>query len=290
VDSVEPRDPLLFFEPLPLEQLFWPLGFPVRVRTNSQIVLDAANASWGECRSRFDTKPIEIHAGVHGLEGGATPPMPVYRSLDYLLTGTATPHDSFVSDLRQGRSFGWVTPAAVADFAYYRYAFLEAMAYLPLAALHLAPIHCAAVEFDGQAVLLCGNSGAGKSSLSYACARRGWTYICDDAAYLVRKEQQPRVVGASFSIRLRDEARRLFPEIEAKVPTRRGNGAIRLELRTAELPNWKTAEQGTVRHIVFLDRGQPIGLVGPLPSGGTGVYFELRVDGRAVDPLQWLKR
>jgi septal ring factor EnvC (AmiA/AmiB activator) len=39
-----------------------------------------------------------------------------------------------------------------------------------------------------------------------------------------------------------------------------------------------------------LDRGQPIGLVGPLPSGGTGVYFELRVDGRAVDPLQWLKR
>jgi septal ring factor EnvC (AmiA/AmiB activator) len=39
-----------------------------------------------------------------------------------------------------------------------------------------------------------------------------------------------------------------------------------------------------------LDRGQPIGFVGPLPSGGTGVYFELRVDGRAVDPLQWLKR
>jgi septal ring factor EnvC (AmiA/AmiB activator) len=46
----------------------------------------------------------------------------------------------------------------------------------------------------------------------------------------------------------------------------------------------------TVTKGARLDRGQPIGLVGPLPSGGTGVYFELRVDGRAVDPLQWLKR
>jgi murein hydrolase activator len=39
-----------------------------------------------------------------------------------------------------------------------------------------------------------------------------------------------------------------------------------------------------------VDRGQPIGSVGPLPSGGSGLYFELRVDGRPVDPLQWLKK
>jgi septal ring factor EnvC (AmiA/AmiB activator) len=39
-----------------------------------------------------------------------------------------------------------------------------------------------------------------------------------------------------------------------------------------------------------IDRGQPVGSVGPLPSGGTGLYFELRIDGRPVDPLQWLRR
>jgi septal ring factor EnvC (AmiA/AmiB activator) len=38
-----------------------------------------------------------------------------------------------------------------------------------------------------------------------------------------------------------------------------------------------------------IDRGQPVGSVGPLPSGGTGLYFELRIDGRPVDPLQWLR-
>jgi septal ring factor EnvC (AmiA/AmiB activator) len=39
-----------------------------------------------------------------------------------------------------------------------------------------------------------------------------------------------------------------------------------------------------------VDRGQAVGSAGPLPGGGTGLYFELRVDGKPVDPLQWLKK
>ena len=36
--------------------------------------------------------------------------------------------------------------------------------------------------------------------------------------------------------------------------------------------------------------GQPVGSIGPMPSGTNGLYFELRVDGQPVDPLQWLKK
>jgi septal ring factor EnvC (AmiA/AmiB activator) len=39
-----------------------------------------------------------------------------------------------------------------------------------------------------------------------------------------------------------------------------------------------------------VDRGQPVGSVGTTPAGPAGLYFELRVDGQAVDPLQWLRR
>ena len=39
-----------------------------------------------------------------------------------------------------------------------------------------------------------------------------------------------------------------------------------------------------------VDRGQTIGTVGSAPTGPPGLYFELRVDGRPVDPLQWLKK
>ena len=36
-------------------------------------------------------------------------------------------------------------------------------------------------------------------------------------------------------------------------------------------------------------RGQPVGTAGSMPDGISGLYFELRVDGQPVDPLQWLK-
>jgi septal ring factor EnvC (AmiA/AmiB activator) len=35
--------------------------------------------------------------------------------------------------------------------------------------------------------------------------------------------------------------------------------------------------------------GATIGEVGPSPAGPPALYFELRVDGRSVDPVQWLK-
>jgi septal ring factor EnvC (AmiA/AmiB activator) len=39
-----------------------------------------------------------------------------------------------------------------------------------------------------------------------------------------------------------------------------------------------------------VETGGTVGLAGRNPSGNPSLYFELRVDGRAVDPLQWLKR
>jgi septal ring factor EnvC (AmiA/AmiB activator) len=39
-----------------------------------------------------------------------------------------------------------------------------------------------------------------------------------------------------------------------------------------------------------VDQGRRLGTVGPTSSGGSGLYFELRVDGQPVDPLQWLRK
>jgi len=36
--------------------------------------------------------------------------------------------------------------------------------------------------------------------------------------------------------------------------------------------------------------GETIGSVGVASTGATGLYFELRIDGHAVDPLQWFKK
>jgi septal ring factor EnvC (AmiA/AmiB activator) len=39
-----------------------------------------------------------------------------------------------------------------------------------------------------------------------------------------------------------------------------------------------------------VERGETVGTVGLSAGGAAGLYFELRVDGDPVDPLQWLKR
>ena len=45
-----------------------------------------------------------------------------------------------------------------------------------------------------------------------------------------------------------------------------------------------------VRPGTNVSRGTALGRVGVAPSGGAALYFELRIDGRPVDPLQWLAR
>jgi murein hydrolase activator len=39
-----------------------------------------------------------------------------------------------------------------------------------------------------------------------------------------------------------------------------------------------------------VERGQTVGSSGATPTGAPAVYFELRIDGKPVDPVQWLKR
>jgi septal ring factor EnvC (AmiA/AmiB activator) len=38
-----------------------------------------------------------------------------------------------------------------------------------------------------------------------------------------------------------------------------------------------------------IDGGAEIGRVGMAPAGMPALYFEMRIDGRSVDPVQWLK-
>lgn len=39
-----------------------------------------------------------------------------------------------------------------------------------------------------------------------------------------------------------------------------------------------------------VERGESVGTVGRPPTGGPALYFELRIDGKPVDPLEWLRQ
>jgi hypothetical protein len=178
----------------------------------------------------------------------------VVRAQGNLLVSVADKENLYVGDLFAGFGSAWVTQAAVAARGYFRYHVLEALAYMLLEALHVAALHAACVAFHGHGVLLAGDSGAGKSSLAYACARRGWIYCTDDGSLLVMHGTGRSVLGNPLSFRFRGTAAELFPEFKGMEESRRGNGKPTIEVQTAALPEIRTALKSRVDYIVFLNR------------------------------------
>jgi hypothetical protein len=156
-------------------------------------------------------------------------------------------------DFRSGFAYCWLTTAVASDTQYLRYHYLEPIALTLLAQRYLAPVHGALVVRHGQGVLLCGESSAGKSTLAYACARAGWTFVTDDAVYLLRKSSRRFGVGNPHQIRFREDAKALFSELADRVALTRPNGKVGLELSTEAL-GLKTAAAHRIDHIVFLNR------------------------------------
>lgn len=157
---------------------------------------------------------------------------------------------------------------------YLRWHFLEGMSW-DLLDPYLTPLHAACVRLGDCGVLLCGDSGAGKSSLAFACALSGWTYLADDSCCLLHRNPSRVVVGNPYQIRFRESAIELFPELKDQRLTRRATGEMAIEVPTAGLPGMKIATKCVVDFIVFLNRSQagPSSL-SPFPKDKALHWFE----------------
>ena len=171
----------------------------------------------------------------------------------------ADEHNFAVSDAKSGSAFAWFTEGAVSKRPYFRYHFLEAIFWMMASPMYLAPVHAACVNFKGKGVLLCGDSGAGKSSLAYACARSGWSYLSDDSSNVLRSRGGRVVIGNPHQIRFRPSAVNLFPELSPLRIAPRVTGKVSMELVTSTVPQIKKLCESPVNFIVFLRRrnGRP---------------------------------
>ncbi|MBI3696657.1 MAG: aldolase, partial [Acidobacteria bacterium] len=101
-------------------------------------------------------------------------------------------------------------------------------------------------------ILLVGGPGAGKSSLAWACARAGLTFVADDATWLLRSE--PVLLGRAQRMRFRPEALTLLPDLAAAPRIETVIGKHSFEIRTADVPNLATAARCRPGKVVFLNR------------------------------------
>ena len=252
-----PVDYVLCNVEFPLRALFYPLGFAIEIATNSRVVFETAQESWGKFVQRSAAPTLHIRIGV--LEGGDSecPPMPTVRIQRNLVSLIADAHNFAVSDIEQGFGFAWLNDSVIQNRSYLRYHFVEAMPLGLIDGLRATGIHAACVNFNGRGFLLTGDSGSGKSTLSYACARAGWTYITDDASFLAYDEDDLLVVGNSHQMRFRPSAAELFPELEGLDITPRAEGKPSVQIPTDQLPGIVTASSSHVDFIIFLNRKDP---------------------------------
>jgi hypothetical protein len=239
---------------LPLKGIFYMYGFPIEVRTNSPEALEIAAEQWGMFDKQYDTEPVRVY--MHVTEGGSTdcPPPPKYRFTWPLLLTFSDEDNYMIAELEHNYTQIVVTSGAMRHKSFVGSLFLAAAPGPHLSISHITPVHAACVALDGRGVMLCGDSGAGKSTLSYACARAGWTYICDDASFLLNSGTDRTVMGSYNQVRFRPAAADLFPELQGQEITPRLVGKPSIELPTALLPNMLCAPSARVDFIVFLNR------------------------------------
>lgn len=238
---------------LPLRQRFYPLGYPLEIETNSTDVIAAAREGWGAFEQMFFEPPVRLCLGVTEGNGDAPLAASVIRSREHMMSIVADPENFVVCDFLRGFAFGWVTETTAADHPLLRYRFLLAGGATLIEQRAFAALHGGLVVRNGCGVMLAGDSFAGKSTLAYACARAGWTYVSDDGTFVLRARDDRYAVGDPYSIRLRPDAPRFFPELADRLPTVRPNGKAAIELLTADL-GLKTALGCHVDHMVWLNR------------------------------------
>ncbi|HEY6490643.1 MAG: aldolase [Terracidiphilus sp.] len=267
-ESISSADPMLARAELPLQQMFYPFGFPLQLLTNSPEILSIAGDCWHGFHPLFDMAPIRFQVGV--TQGGPAkcPPAPSSRVREHICSHVADSQNFAISDAAHAFTVAWFSETTLAHRDYIRYFMLESAAMFHLAARYAIGIHAACVASLGRGILLSGDSGAGKSTLAYACARAGFTYVTDDASFLVNSREDSLIVGNSRMVRFRPSAESLFPELRGRPMLRRAQtGKPSIEWPTASLAHIATAFSTPVLHTVFLNRqpGLPQQLI-PFPS------------------------
>ncbi len=261
------HDPLGYSINLPLKTELLPLGYPMTLLTNSQDVVTAAEELWGGFPQFFFDRPIDMRIIVDDREPGECSTSIALRGHRHLIQ-LVSDMDTFAScDLSKGIAICWTNQATAANHAWLRYFYLETMVNLMLWHTHLSRIHAGCVALNGRGVLFCGDSGAGKSCLTYACTKRGWTFVSDEAPSVVRGTSERVIIGKPHQIHLRESAFALFPELRGRPAEPNAVGKISFEINTSELPGVATAFRVPIDAVIFLNRaaGEPARLV-PLPK------------------------
>jgi hypothetical protein len=254
-------DPLFWGTPVQFSETFAPLGSILQVESNHERVMEAARQSFGgyPLPSRTHQPNYHIRLNVDPVHHQSEPwPKPSFRALRNLFHVACGEASFAIADMKSRWAGGFVSADIAEDSSFFRNTFLECLFYV-LATHHAyTPVHCAGVALESRGVFICGPSGAGKTSLAYACARAGMQILSDDVMHVRTNPDSDSLTvwGRPWHLRLLPNAVELFPELNGRPAHLRSDYEWYLEIdMAAEFPG-QTITSCPPAALVFLARNQ----------------------------------
>jgi hypothetical protein len=275
---------------------FQPMGFTLRITSNSPAILAAAQTSFGRFGATEATASPDFTFRLfeHNLTEGEGPPSsPVFRRDGHLLYQTTGPSSTLVVDVAAGVAFGNFSAATLAHATYFRWHFLELAFFMMLEGRGLMGVHGAALAHNGKAILLRAHSGGGKTTLAYAGARGKFQALAEDVVWL--DAARHLWWGMPWSFHLLPDAKRLFPELAPYAPILQTNAELKLEVDLETLRPDSTTVAARPQAILFVERvaggASRLEPVDPTqarrlwPAGQTGLEMQLPHHAQHIERL-----
>jgi hypothetical protein len=232
------QDPFAEHEPLHLRARFQVLGARMEFQSNSAHLLRLARHAFARLPVRRGTDAPLLKVLLREVPGGepraAPPPAPRFSSAAGLLFAHVDAHSFAVVAPSQHVASVQVSTALLHHDYHLRYELLEFAAItLAVRARGMVPLHAACVGRGRRGLLLLGDSGAGKSTMSLACALDGCAFLSDDGVFAEAEGKLHGLPGflhiAEHGLGLVDD-RRLRARLGRARRIQRRGGARKLEI------------------------------------------------------------
>ena len=177
-----------------------------------------------------------------------------FRGLRHLVFAMLEPESFLAFDLLRRRVLGMLSPAAAHDPYFWNSRLLPVSIGLLGTTLGLAPLHCACLDRNGAGLLVAGNSGIGKSTLTAALAIRGFDVVSDGWTYVSMLRDTLVAHGLFAPIKLLPDAIRYFPEMGEFLPRKTLNGELAYEVDPAKVFRCQWKASSVPKWVLFLER------------------------------------
>jgi hypothetical protein len=268
---------------LPFHTDFYVAGAHCHLSTNSAGILQSVSR-W-RTPHLADSRSFEMDIIVDSRLDTAVKRRAYFRGNGHLVFGFLS-SDSFVTyDLLRKYVRAVLSTEAARDDSFWSALLIPITIGILGATVGVVPLHCACLERNGEGLLIAGDSGVGKSTLTAALTQRGFALIADDWTYF-SKEQSTVVAHGLFSpIKLLPDAVQFFRELRELTPAISLNGELAYEVDPTRFAGSTVKNISRPSRIFFLERTSSRGCdFVPRPSRSTREFFEQNAE-RLPDEL-----